>query len=205
MSYGFLDIAITPSVHAVQEQMGVAAHWDRFKGHRESDRFSADELAFIAQRDSFYLATVSETGWPYIQHRGGPHGFLKAIDDRTLAFADFRGNLQYISTGNLAVNDRACLFLMDYPHRARLKIYMTIEVVALEDDPALLKAVADPNYKAKIERIFRLHLHAFDWNCPQHITSRFSEEEVSEAVQPLRDEIERLRSENEAIRASHPG
>ena len=122
MPYGFLDIAITPSVRAAQQQMGADAIWKDFKGHREFDRFTANEAAFIAQRDSFYMATVSETGWPYVQHRGGPQGFLKLIDEKTLAFADYRGNRQYISTGNLGAENRACLFLMDYPHRARMKI-----------------------------------------------------------------------------------
>src|SRR5262245_60543531 len=121
MAYGFLEIAATPSVRAVQAEMGVARAWQDVS--RESDRFTEDEVAFISERDSFYLATVSETGWPYIQHRGGPRGFLQVIDDRTLAFADFRGNRQYITTGNLAADARACLFLIDYPHRTRLKIY----------------------------------------------------------------------------------
>jgi len=172
MSYGFLDIAITPSVRAVQAGMGAEQAWQDFKGHREFDRFGENESAFIAERDSFYIATVSETGWPYMQHRGGPRGFLKQLDDRTLAFADYRGNRQYISTGNLAANDRACLFLMDYAHRARLKIYAHVEVLALDQDPALTALVTVPGYKAKIERIYRLHLAAFDWNCPQHITPR---------------------------------
>ena len=103
--------------------MGADRIWQDFKGHREFDRFTENEAAFIAHRDSFYMATVSETGWPYVQHRGGPRGFLKLVDDRTLAFADYRGNRQYISTGNLAADDRACLFLMDYVHRALLKVY----------------------------------------------------------------------------------
>jgi len=122
MSYGFLDIAVTPSVHAAQAAMGADHIWKDFKGNREFDRFTDNEAAFIGARDSLYMATVSETGWPYIQHRGGPPGFLKILDDRTLAFADYRGNRQYISVGNLSTDDRACLFLMDYPHRARLKV-----------------------------------------------------------------------------------
>jgi predicted pyridoxine 5'-phosphate oxidase superfamily flavin-nucleotide-binding protein len=137
MSYGFLDIAVTPAVREAQAAMGVDGHWDGFKGHREFDRFGDNEAAFIAARDSFYMATVSETGWPYVQHRGGPRGFLKMVDNRTLAFADYRGNRQYISTGNLAASDRASIFLMDYAGRARLKIYAHIETVALDADPAL--------------------------------------------------------------------
>jgi predicted pyridoxine 5'-phosphate oxidase superfamily flavin-nucleotide-binding protein len=120
MSYGFLDIAATASVRAAQAAMGSDHIWQDFKGHRQFDRFTPDEAAFIARRDSFYMATVSETGWPYIQHRGGPPGFLKVVDDKTLAFADYRGNRQYISVGNLGADDRAALILMDYAHRARL-------------------------------------------------------------------------------------
>jgi predicted pyridoxine 5'-phosphate oxidase superfamily flavin-nucleotide-binding protein len=147
------------------------------------------------------MATVSETGWPYVQHRGGPRGFLKVVDDRTLAFADYRGNRQYISTGNLAANERASLFLMDYAHRARLKIYAHIEAVALDADPALTELVTVPGYKAKLERIFRVRLEAFDWNCPQHITPRFTEEQVTEAVRPLRERLEALQAEVDVLRA----
>jgi predicted pyridoxine 5'-phosphate oxidase superfamily flavin-nucleotide-binding protein len=189
MSYGFLDIAVTPSVRAVQAKMGTDHMWQDFKGHREFDRFTQNEDDFISERDSFYMATVSETGWPYIQHRGGPRGFLKLVDDHTLAFADYRGNRQYISTGNLAANDRACLFLMDYTHRARLKVYAHVETLGLDDDPALTELASVPGYKAKLERIFRFRLENFDWNCPQHITSRFTEEEVGKAVLPLRNKL----------------
>jgi predicted pyridoxine 5'-phosphate oxidase superfamily flavin-nucleotide-binding protein len=201
MSYGFLDIAVTPAVRAAQAAMGSDGLWTDFKGHRASDRFTGDEAAFIADRDSFYMATVSESGWPYVQHRGGPRGFLKLVDDRTLAFADYRGNRQYISVGNTAGEDRACLFLMDYRRRARLKIYVHAEVVALAADPALTELVAVPGYKARLERIFRLRLEAFDWNCPQHITPRFTEQEIAEAVRPLRDRLESLEAENAVLRA----
>ena len=201
MSYGFLDVAITPSVRAVQAKMGADRIWQGFKGHREFDRFTENEAAFIADRDSFYMATVSETGWPYVQHRGGPRGFLRLVDDHTLAFADYRGNRQHISTGNLAADDRACLFLMDYPHRARLKIYAHVETLALDDDPDLTALVTMSDYKAKLERIFRLRLQTFDWNCQQHITPRFTEREIAEAVRPLRDRLAQLESENAELRA----
>lgn len=201
MSYGFLDIAATPRVRAVQAEMGADFIWQNFKGHREFDRFTENEAAFIAARDSFYMATVSETGWPYVQHRGGPRGFLKLIDDRTLAFADYRGNRQYISTGNLAADDRACLFLMDYARRARLKVYAHVETVTLDAEPTLTELVAVPDYRAKLERIFRLHLKTFDWNCQQHITPRFTEQEVSEAIRPLRDRLDQLETENAELRA----
>jgi len=199
MSYGFLDIAMTPSVRAAQAEMGADAHWAAFGGNRQFDRFTPHEANFLAARDSFYMATVSEDGWPYVQHRGGPAGFLKMIDDRTLAFADYRGNRQYISTGNLVANDRACLILMDYPRRARLKIYVHVEKLALEADLALTELVMDKDYKARAERIFRLRLEAFDWNCPQHITPRFTEHEIAQAVQPLQARLADLESRNKAL------
>jgi predicted pyridoxine 5'-phosphate oxidase superfamily flavin-nucleotide-binding protein len=201
MSYGFLDVAVTPSVRAVQAEMGIDAFWKNFKGHRESDQFTEQEIAFIAERDSFYMASVSETGWPYVQHRGGPPGFLKVVDHKTLAFADYRGNRQYISMGNLAANERTCLFLMDYPRRARLKIYAHVERLALDADPALTALVTDGGYKAKLERVLRLRLEAFDWNCPQHITPRFTEHEIAEAVRPLHERVAQLEAENAALRA----
>jgi predicted pyridoxine 5'-phosphate oxidase superfamily flavin-nucleotide-binding protein len=202
MTYGFLDIAITPSVKAVQAKMKADRMWEDFSESREFNRFTDNEAAFIDDRNSFYMATVSETDWPYVQHRGGPRGFLKVVDEQTLAFADYRGNRQYITTGNLAANDRVCLFLMDYPHRARLKIYAHAEIVDVDDDAKLATLVAVPGYKAKVERIFRLRLQAFDWNCQQHITPRYTEAEVSQAVAPLQTRLTELETENEALRAA---
>lgn len=201
MSYGFLDVAVTPSVRAAQAAMGSDGMWQDFSGHREFDKFTPNEIAFIGLRDSFYMATVSETGWPYVQHRGGPPGFLKVVDEKTLAFADYRGNRQYISVGNLAADDRAALILMDYAGQARLKIYVRIEAVPLDANPDLAARVAMPGYKAKPERILVLHLVAFDWNCPQHITPRFTGAEIATAVQPLRDRLSALEAENAELRA----
>lgn len=201
MSYGFLDIAITPSVRAAQAEMGAAEQWEAFRGNRAFDRFTANEAAFLATRDSFYMASVSESGWPYVQHRGGPAGFLKMIDDKTLAFADYRGNRQYISTGNLAVNDRACLILMDYPRRARLKIYAHVEKLALDTDEAFTRLVLDKDYKGRPERLFRLKLEAFDWNCPQHITPRFTEQEIEQAARPLHERLAQIEAENVVLQA----
>ena len=201
MSYGFLDIATTPSVRAAQAAMGSDRIWRDFKGHREFDAFTDNEVAFISQRDSFYMATVSETGWPYVQHRGGPPGFLKVVDEKTLAFADYRGNLQYISVGNLTADDRASLILMDYAGRARLKIYAHVEAVPLDANKELKTLVTVPGYKAKPERILLLHLVAFDWNCQQHITPRFTEGEISIGLRPLRDRVAMLEAENAELRA----
>jgi predicted pyridoxine 5'-phosphate oxidase superfamily flavin-nucleotide-binding protein len=204
MAYGFLDIAATPSVKAAQAANGSGEYWTGFKGDRSFDRLGEAEVNFIAARDSFYMATVSENGWPYVQHRGGPPGFLHVLDDRTLAFADFRGNRQYISLGNAAANNRVALILMDYPNRRRLKIYAHVEAKALDADPALTEKLALSGYKAKAERVFLLHLDAFDWNCPQHITPRFSDAELAPALAPVRAELERLQSENAALRARLP-
>jgi predicted pyridoxine 5'-phosphate oxidase superfamily flavin-nucleotide-binding protein len=201
MSYGFLDIATTPSVRAMQAEMGSDRIWSDREHDRDFDRFTAQEAAFIARRDSFYMASVSETGWPYVQHRGGPEGFLKLVDDRTLAFADYRGNRQYISAGNIAADGRVSLFLMDYPNRTRLKIFAHAEFLAPDADPALTELVTVPGYRGKVERVFRLTLDAFDWNCPQHITPRFTETELAQAMRPVRERLDLLETENAALRA----
>jgi predicted pyridoxine 5'-phosphate oxidase superfamily flavin-nucleotide-binding protein len=205
MAYGFLEIAGTPSVKAAQAANGSGRLWTDFKGKRAFDRFTEAEMQFVAARDSFYMATVSESGWPYVQHRGGPPGFLRMLDDTTLAFADFRGNRQYISLGNAAANDRVALILMDYPNRRRLKIYARIESNDLSADPALAEKLVLPGYKAKPERAFLLRLEAFDWNCQQHITPRFSEAELSTALAPVRARLEQLEAENKALREKLAG
>ncbi len=201
MPYGFLDIANTPSVKATQETYGSGDVWSKFKGNRAFDRFTDAEAEFIAQRDSFYIASVSETGWPYVQHRGGPPGFLRVLDDKTLGFADFRGNRQFISVGNLGANDRAAVILMDYAGRRRLKIYAHTQTKDLSADPLLAETLAVPGYKAKLERALLLHLVAFDWNCPQHITPRFREAEL----EPVRARAEQLETENRMLREKLAG
>jgi len=201
VTYGFLELAATPGVKAAQAANGSRELWERFAGDRTCDRLTADEMAFIAARDSFYMASVSETGWPYVQHRGGPAGFLKVLDDRTLGFADFRGNRQYISLGNTSANDRVALFLMDYPHRARLKIYAHAELRDLAADPELAAKLVEPGYRGRPERAFLLHLDAFDWNCSQHITPRFTEAEIAAAIAPLHARLAALEAENAALRA----
>jgi uncharacterized protein len=200
MSYGFLDIASTLGVRAAQEANGSGEYWANFHGDRAFDRFTSAEAAFIAERDSFYMATVSENGWPYVQHRGGPPGFIRVLDEKTLAIPDFRGNRQYISTGNLATDDRAALILMDYPHRRRLKLYAHVEARDLAADPELATKLTLPDYRAKVERGLIVHLVAFDWNCPQHIIPRFSEAELGPALAPFRARLEALQEENKALR-----
>ncbi|MGV1754231.1 pyridoxamine 5'-phosphate oxidase family protein [Agrobacterium sp. CG674] len=204
MPYHFLEVAVTPSVRAAQAAMGADQIW--FGSHnRPSDTLTENEIAFIAARDSFYMASVSETSWPYVQHRGGKAGFLKVVDQRTLAFADYRGNRQYISAGNLAANDRACLFLMDYVQRARLKIYVHVERVTLDADPKLTGLVSDPTFKGRAEAVFRLRLEAYDWNCPQHITPRYTEQQIERAVAPLRERLQQLEAENASLRSQLEG
>jgi uncharacterized protein len=205
VAYGFLDIASTPSVKAAQAANGSGDYWANFHRQRTYDRFTDAEAQFIAQADTFFIATVSENGWPYVQHRGGPPGFLRMLDDKTLGFLDFRGNRQYISLGNLAANDRASLILMDYANRRRLKIYARIEVKDLSIDTALAEKLALPGYKAKPERAFVLHLEAFDWNCPQHISPRFTEADVEAAFAPVRERLEQLAAENRMLREKLAG
>ena len=202
MSNGFLDIATTPSVLAAQTANGSAGLYDKVVAKRPSNRFSDTEAAFIAARDSFYMASVSESGWPYVQHRGGPPGFIQLIDETTLAFPDFRGNRQYISLGNVAAENRVALILMDYPRRRRLKLYGRIEARDLAADPDLAAKLALPEYRGVVERAFVLRLEAFDWNCPQHITPRFTEAEVAAASAPLTHRLAELEAENEALRAA---
>ena len=198
MAYRFLEIARTPSVKAAQAANGSGEFWSGFKGDRTFNSFTEPEVQFIAQRDSFYIATVSESGWPYVQHRGGPPGFLRVLDEKTLAFADFRGNLQYISVGNLTANDRAALIMVDYPNRQRLKIYAHIEVTNLGTNPALAQQLVLTSYKAKPERAFLLHLEAFDWNCQQHITPRFTEAELEAAFTQVGMRTRTARSRKQA-------
>ncbi len=198
----FLDIAMTPSVVAAQSARGSAGIYNKRSAARH---FGPAEAAFIAARDSFYMASVSETGWPYVQHRGGPRGFLKLLDETTLGFPDFRGNRQYISLGNIASNDRVALILMDYAKRQRLKIYARIEHRDLANDADLAARLALPAYRAVVEGAFVLHVEAVDWNCPQHITPRFTQEEIAAASAPLVARLEALESENRALRARLAG
>ncbi len=198
------DIAFTPSVKAVQERLGSRGTYARVEERGGwADSVGGDLAAFIAGRDSFYLATATADGQPYIQHRGGPKGFLKVLDGHTLAFADFSGNRQYVSMGNLAENAKAYIFLMDYPNRRRVKIWGRAEVV--EDDPELMSRLADPSYKGLPERVFLFHITAWDINCPQHIQPRFTAEEMAPDIEALRARISELESEVERLRSSDGG
>jgi len=193
MGNRFVEIAFTPAVKRVQERLGSRERNARIETQGASqDRLGPDEAAFIAERDSFFVATVGETGWPYIQRRGGPKGFLKVLDTHTLAFADYRGNRQYVSVGNLAGDDRVALILMDYATGQRLKVLGRARAVDTAEDAALLERLKDSGYRARVERGVVIRLDAFDWNCPQHITPRFTMEEIEAAVEPLRARIREL-------------
>jgi predicted pyridoxine 5'-phosphate oxidase superfamily flavin-nucleotide-binding protein len=179
MTHRFADIAFTDSVKAVQSAYGSREHNDRLQEIAgPNDRIGAREAAYIAERDTFYLASVGDSGWPYVQHRGGPKGFLKVLDEGRLGYADFRGNTQLVSVGNVSVDDRVSLILMDYPRRKRLKILGHMQVHnAQEVAPELLQQVQLDEYRAEVERVVVIEVAAFDWNCPQHITRRYTEEE----------------------------
>lgn len=196
MSFAYSDIAFTPAVRALQTRMGSRARYAAFDlAPDRHDRLGAKEAGFISARDGFYQATVGETGWPYVQFRGGPAGFLKVLDDKTLGYADFRGNVQYISAGNLTHDDRVSIILMDYAHRARLKILARARLVAWDEGPALMAQLEMPGYRARVERGVVLAVEAYDWNCPQHITPRFTESEIAAVTAPLRDEIAQLQAQ----------
>ena len=193
------DIAFTASVKAEQERRGSRAGYARKAEKRDWQTVVTDDLAtFLAERDSAYLATATADGQPYVQHRGGPKGFLKVLDERRLAFADFGGNRQYIALGNLADNDKACLFLMDYANRRRVKVWGRARVV--EDDPALLERLVDPGYDAKPERAIVFTIAAWDVNCPQHIVRRFDEATVTRINRKLLDRVAELEAEVDRLR-----
>lgn len=193
------DIAFTSTVKQAQQDRGSRELYQKVESRGGwQDRITPDLEAFIAERDSLYLGTANADGQPYIQHRGGAKGFLKVLDNRTLALADFSGNRQYISLGNLADNDKAFLFLMDYPNRRRIKIWGTARFV--ENDPALLSQLTDAEYGGEPERALVFTVEAWDVNCPQHITPRFTEQAAEVEIQQLRNQVQRLESENARLR-----
>lgn len=187
MATKFLEIAFTDSVRNAQKHYFGSAQ--PVAGESAPDALTDDETQFIQTRDSFYMATVSETGWPYMQHRGGQPGFLRVINPSQLAFADYKGNRQMLSTGNVAVNDRVCLFLMDYPQRTRLKILGHARVKDARQHPELVTQLAEPGAQRIVERLFFIDVVSFDWNCPKYITPRYTAAEVEVAVKPLRQRI----------------
>jgi uncharacterized protein len=196
MGHKFAEIAFTPTVKALQERLGSRANYARLEG-ADADRnniLGPSETGFIAQRDSFYMASVGETGWPYVQHRGGPEGLVRVLDEKTIGFADFGGNRQYVSVGNFLKDDRASLFFMDYPNRTRLKLLGRVKLIEPSETETLAKLTV-PGYRARIERGFLIAVEAFDWNCPQHISARFAPAQIELSTAPLRKRIAELEAQ----------
>ncbi len=204
MAKNFAEIAFTESVKAQQKKYGSRRSYARIETQERGTEINLAEAEFIAERDGFYLATVGENGFPYVQFRGGPKGFLQVLEPKKLAYADFRGNLQYISVGNLQQHDKAALILMDYANRQRLKIYARIEIIEAKDAPALIAQLQNSQYEAHIERAMLLHVEAFDWNCPQHITPRYTIEEIRAMNAPLYEHVARLEAEIERYKKLIP-
>jgi uncharacterized protein len=197
MGVAFAEIAFTPRVRELQT---LAGSRERYSAMDEStnrrDKLTDRETTFIESRDHFFQASVSETGWPYVQHRGGPAGFLKVLDERTLGFADYRGNVQYVSVGNLLHDDRVALIVMDYANQRRLKLLGRVRFAERSTEPELIDRLVTPGYKAIVERGFIITVEAFDWNCPQHITPRFTQAEIDEMNAPLKAQLQSLLNKN---------
>ncbi len=183
MGQNFTDFAFTPSVKAAQEQNGSRRNYQRMEDDPDRFLLTGQEKEYIPTLDFFFMATTGENGWPYVQYGGGPKGFLKIHDDRTIGFADYRGNRQYISVGNINSGGKVALILLDFPRRERLKIWATATVTDAAGDPGLAARLIDPGYKGKPERLITLTIQAYDWNCPQHITPRFTEEEIAANIE----------------------
>ena len=203
MGRRFAELAFTPLVKEQQKQHGSRHLYERMERSNDpGDSLGPYERAFIEASDGFYMASVTETGWPYVQYRGGLKGFLHVLDDRTLGFADLRGNKQYISVGNLQHEDRVALFFMDYPHQTRLKLLGRAKVhEGTAEARKLIDQLRMPEEKTTAERAMLIHVEGFDWNCPQHITPRYTEEELGKALEPMRLRIEKLEEENKRLRA----
>ena len=189
------QFAFTDAIKELQEDYGSRSAYERAEKHQVVDGLTDNEVQFIGDRDSFYMASYGENGYPYIQHRGGPAGFVKVIDKYTIGFVDFTGNKQYISVGNIATQPHVALIMVSYPHRARLKIYADARIVQREQDPALFKLLDPADYKHRPERMILFDIKAYDWNCPQHITPRYTVDEIAEAFAPQRDYIKQLEEE----------
>jgi predicted pyridoxine 5'-phosphate oxidase superfamily flavin-nucleotide-binding protein len=200
MAKNFAEIAFTNAVKELQEKNGSRKGYERMEKFNIVDGLSENEKRFIEDRDSFYLASIGVKNFPYIQHRGGPKGFVKVIDKNTIGFIDFTGNKQYISVGNVATNNNVALIMMDYPARARLKIFARAEIVELKDNPELLDKLDLAGYQYRPERIMLFHIEAYDWNCPQHITPRFTVDEIEKALKPQLEKITQLENENQLLR-----
>lgn len=195
MAKNFAEIAFTNAVKKLQTKHGSRNSYERMEKFNVIDGLTPSEINFIQNRDSFYMATTGTSKYPYIQHRGGPKGFLKVLDSKRLGFIDFSGNKQYVSVGNIETNNKVSLFIMDYANKSRLKIFATSEIIELEDNPTLLKSLDLKGYNFKPERMMVFNIEAYDWNCPQHITQRYTMAEIEEAINPLKDHINNLEAQ----------
>jgi predicted pyridoxine 5'-phosphate oxidase superfamily flavin-nucleotide-binding protein len=195
MAKNFAEIAFTDAVKKLQEKHGSRRGYERMERFSKVDGLTDHEMSFIQNRDSFYLASIGAKEFPYIQHRGGPKGFLKVLDSKRLGFIDFIGNRQYVSVGNMATNNNVSLIMIDYPSRSRLKIFAKAETVELDDNSELFKTLNLDNYKFRPERMMVFHIEPYDWNCPQHITPRYTTEEVEAAFLPQQKYIASLEQE----------
>jgi predicted pyridoxine 5'-phosphate oxidase superfamily flavin-nucleotide-binding protein len=198
MATKYLDVTFTDAVCRAQKQYYGSA--GKIAGAPERDPLGQAEAEFIAARDSFYLGSISESGWPYIQHRGGPPGFLRVVNETTLAFADYKGNRQLLTTGNVSVNDRVALFLMDYKNRERLKILGYARLEDARVHPELVAQITDTKMRPSVERLVFIDVVSFDWNCPKYITPRYSAEEVEELAGPLKRRIAELEAQLHAVK-----
>jgi len=207
MARNYVRTLFTDAARAMQEADGSRASYARMEegGDGTPDSITPKEAEFITARDSFYIASVTPEGWPYVQHRGGPAGFLRLLSGNRLGFADYQGNRQHVSNSNLVAEPRVSLFLMDYPNRRRLKILGHARITSATDDAALVASLMPDGYKAMAERAYVIDVIGFDWNCPQHITQRFTEAEIAAAIQPLNAELNQLRAEVESLRAQSKG
>lgn len=188
----YSQLAFTDAIKKIQEEVGSRSTYDRMEKMSVVDGLTDNEINFIGDRDSFYMASFGENEYPYIQHRGGPAGFIKVIDNKTIGIVDFVGNRQYISTGNISKNENVALILLSYPERARLKIYAHAKIVDLNENEELYNLLKPTDYKFKPERMMIFEIQAYDWNCPQHITPRYTTEEIEEALLPQREYIKNL-------------
>lgn len=180
----YAQLAFTDNIKKIQEEAGSRNSYDRMEKMSVVDGLTENEIRFISDRDSFYMASFGENEYPYIQHRGGPTGFIKVLDNKTIGIVDFSGNRQYISTGNISKNEKVALIMVSYPHRARLKLYAHAKIVELKDNESLYNTLKPDDYKFRPERMMIFEIQAYDWNCPQHITPRYSTEEIEEALLP---------------------
>lgn len=196
----YANTAFTEVIKSIQEKQGSRVAYDRMEKVSYVNGLTEAEEGFISDLDSFYMASFGENGFPYIQHRGGPKGFIKVVDKETIGIVDFSGNKQYISVGNIATNPKVSLILLSYPLRARLKIYAEAEIVEIEDNPKLFEQLEPANYKFKPERMILFHIKAYDWNCPQHITPRYTQEEIAELIGPKMQYIQQLEEEVKELR-----